>query len=101
MIKQPNLFEICEGRLERFDGPDVSPVDRIRLATAMDRVYELMKDGRWRTLKEIAQACRVSEAGASARLRDLRKDRFRLLYKNREVSRQRVSGGLWQYKVVV
>lgn len=35
-------------------------------------VYDLMQDGRWRTLREIVDGIgAISEAGVSARLRDL------------------------------
>lgn len=50
--------------------------DTERIRGQRSRVSGLMADGRWRTLREIADACRCSEAGASARLRDLRKEEF-------------------------
>jgi hypothetical protein len=49
--------------------------DGKRIATLLGRVRGLMLGGPWRTLGEIAHALgRGSEAGISARLRDLRKD---------------------------
>jgi hypothetical protein len=78
-----------------FDGPDVSEADRERLNSQLWRVFRLMRDGQWRTLSEIARAVEGSEAGVSARLRDLRKPRFG----GHGVERRRVSGGLWEYRM--
>lgn len=84
-----------------FAGVTYDPaLDKSRLETALGRVYALMNDGHWRTLKEIATACGISEAGASARLRDLRKPIFKDMYPNDAVNRRRVAGGLWQYQVL-
>lgn len=45
-----------------------------RLRTQLERVEALMADARWRTLGEIAGAIGSgSEAGVSARLRDMRR----------------------------
>lgn len=76
-------------------------LDHARLSTALGRVYDLMKDGKWRTLRDIAEHCKTSEAGASARLRDLRKTPIQRLYNVDGVHTMRVAGGLWAYKVVV
>lgn len=60
-----------------FDGTTYDPVrDGERLGRQLDRVRDLMMDGEWRTLREIAKMVQGSEAGVSARLRDLRKDKF-------------------------
>jgi hypothetical protein len=74
--------------------------DSSRLSGALARVYWLMLDDAWRTIEEIARECGCSEAGASARLRDLRKEKFRERYPNREVQRRNVGGGLWEYRLV-
>lgn len=79
----------------RFDGATIEPQDVPRLATALGRVLKLMSDGVWRTLATIASECETSEAGASARLRDLRKERFG----RHTVERRRVNGGLWEYRI--
>jgi hypothetical protein len=66
------LWSLSQPR--RFDGATYEPAhDRERLSTQYERVYALMRDGRWRTLSEIHAAVGGSEAGISARLRDLRK----------------------------
>lgn len=80
----------------KFDGETFSESeDGPRLARQLDRVRELMEDGRFRTLKGVAAAAKCSEASASARLRDLRKARFG----GREVERKRLAQGLWQYRL--
>lgn len=80
----------------RFDGSTYDPAkDRDRLTGQLAKVYGLMKDGHWRTLAEITTAVGGSEAGVSARLRDLRKERFG----KHTVERKRVDGGLWAYRL--
>lgn len=62
--------------LPQFDGGTFSPeLDADRLTNQFQRVKTLMLDGKWRTLSEIHQQCGGSEAGISARVRDLRKAR--------------------------
>lgn len=73
-----------------FDGESFDPVqDGDRLAGQLDRVRDLMADGEWRTLAQIARAVNASEAAVSARLRDLRKVKFGA----HAVERVRVQGG--------
>lgn len=50
--------------------------DHLRLGAQAQRVVDLMRDGQWRTLSEIATATGDPEASVSARLRDLRKPKF-------------------------
>ena len=71
--------------------------DQPRLTGQLNRVYELMSDGEWRTLTQIAQAVGGSEAGVSARLRDLRKPHCG----SHDVLRNRIHGGLWAYRLRV
>ena len=79
-----------------FNGPHLEATDHERLATALQRVRAYLADGSWRTLAEIAAACGCSEAGASARLRDLRKSRFG----GHAVGARRRTQGLWEYQVL-
>lgn len=83
-----------------FDGKTYqAELDLERLASSLDRVKALMRDGRWRSLSEIAQRCGCSEAGASARLRDLRKPRFgRYTVERRR--RGDPKAGLWEYRLL-
>lgn len=88
-----------------FDGKTFEPArDEVRLSGQLARVYNCMRDGRWRTLSEIRYALsyegltpKDSEAGISARLRDLRKKRWG----SHVVNRRRRGVGLWEYQVIV
>lgn len=83
-----------------FGGTTYLPeLDRERLTTALGRVYVLMLDGNWRTLRQIACLVGCSEAGASARLRDLRKERIREQYPNDGIDSRREKNGLWLYRM--
>jgi hypothetical protein len=59
------------------------------------RVELIMRSGDWFTLAELASYANGSEAGVSARLRDLRQPK----HGGYIVERERVSGGLWRYRV--
>lgn len=82
-----------------FDGKTYDPkYDRDRLKKLLGRVYECMLDGHWRSLEEIQQSCGGTEASVSARLRDLRKERFGAY----DIQRARVDPmrrGLWLYRM--
>lgn len=79
-----------------FDGATFQhPLDSRRLSKQFERVRDLMADGRWRTLGEIADTLALPEASVSARLRDLRKPQFGGFL----VENERVAGGLWRYRV--
>lgn len=60
----------------RFDGPAYSERDQVRLSGQIERIFNLMRDGKWRSLREIAQATGDPESSVSAQLRHLRKARF-------------------------
>ena len=78
-----------------FDGPGIEPQDVQRLGTQLEAVRRIMRTGRWVTLAELAAATGGSEAGVSARLRDLRKPRFGSM----RIDRRRVGGGLFEYRM--
>ncbi len=64
----------AQQKVEDFGGSTYSPsADGVRLTGHLGRVYDLMKDGVWRTITQIAELTSGSEPGTSARLRDLRK----------------------------
>ena len=50
--------------------------DHARLTSQLNRVYDVIKDGRWHTLSSIATITGDPEGSVSARLRDLRKEKF-------------------------
>lgn len=80
-----------------FDGKTYDPDrDESRLAGQLLRVYELMRDGAWRTLADIAEQAQGSQASVSARLRDLRKKRFGA----HRVERKSLGGGLFTYQLL-
>lgn len=83
-----------------FQGTTYVPsLDRERLGDQLIRVIDLMADGKWRSLREIAGATDDPEASISARLRDIRK----LCGADAMESRRRPSvdarKGVWEYKV--
>ena len=84
-----------------FDGPDYDPaLDEDRLANMLGRVYQsLAGNAGWWTLHELQLQCGGSEAGISARIRDLRKPRFgsHIIERRR---RGEPRSGLWEYRMV-
>lgn len=52
----------------------VPSLDRERLGDQFLRVWDLMIDGHWRSLRQISDATGDPEASVSARLRDVRKN---------------------------
>ena len=94
-MSQPDLFPT----LPRFDGETFAPErDDDRLRGQLAAVRALMSDGHWRSLATIAKECGYPEGslpGISARLRDLRKNRFG----GHTVERRYLQDGLWQYRV--
>ena len=84
-----------------FDGSDYeSDNDKVRLTGQLHNIYELIKDGSWRTLKEIAEKTGYGESSISSQLRNLRKDRFG----NHDI-RKRHRGdrknGLFEYRLIL
>jgi len=89
---------ICEAISHEmgFDGATFVPErDGERLTAQWIRVRNLMLDGQWRTIQQIAAQVGGSEAGISARLRDLRKPRFG----GYTVNRKYVENGVFVYQV--
>lgn len=84
--------------IPHFDGATYEPEhDQKRLSGQLFSVRILMGDGKWRTLREIQAIVGGSEAGVSARLRDLRKPRFGAY----TIERRRVDGGLYAYRMAL
>ena len=77
-----------------FKGATVEAQDVPRLTSQLERVRSVVSDGRWHTIPELTRlAAPGSESAISARLRDLRREGY-------TVERERVSGGLFRYRVV-
>ncbi len=82
-----------------FNGPVYDPeLDQPRLARQHERIRDLMLDGAWRTLDEIATATGDPAASVSAQLRHLRKARFGgwVIDKRSRADRAR---GLYEYRM--
>lgn len=88
-----------------FDGKTFSQVlDGVRLTGQLLAVYSSLSCGQWLTFKEI-QAMNAardqrhdSEAGISARIRDLRKEKFgsHIIERRRRGS---ATSGIWEYRL--
>jgi DNA-binding transcriptional regulator GbsR (MarR family) len=79
-----------------FDGATYDPDrDRKPLNRQYQAVETLMADRQWRTLAEIAEATGYPQASVSARLRDMRKQRFG----GQVVVRRPRAGRLYEYYV--
>ena len=82
-----------------FKGSDYhATTDGPRLTKQHERIRDLMADGVWRTLAEIAAATGDHEASVSAQLRHLRKSAFGGHAVNKR-RRGAASRGLWEYQV--
>lgn len=93
-LKQRTIFDAP--RQPRFNGADYVPErDNARLAGQMQRVFELMSDGQWRTLQEIADQTGDPPASISAQLRHLRKSRFG----GHTIEKDHLGNGLYSYRL--
>ena len=82
-----------------FDGPDYVPeFDKERLSGQIKRVYNLMKDGKFRTLREIEDAINDPQSSISAQLRNLRKEKFGSHEVNKQARGDR-KNGLFEYQL--
>jgi len=84
-----------------FNGSDYNPVlDKARLTGQIERVFNCMKDGKWRSLQEIELVTNDGQASISAQARNLRKDKFG---KHTVLKRRRGDGksGLFEYQLTV
>ena len=93
---------MTEQQLPMFGGSTYeASLDRDRLARQLVRVKALMiGDGRWRTLDEIGAVTGDPPASVSARLRDLRKERFGAYVVERR-RRGEPGRGVFEYRVRV
>jgi hypothetical protein len=80
--------------LPLFDGATFNrDRDENRLRRQLDAVRRSMLSGGWWTLAKLATAAQGSEASVSARLRDLRKQKFGAY----DIERRYVANGVWEY----
>lgn len=79
-----------------FDGTTyVHARDHGRLSAQLNQVRQVLSDRQWHMLAEIVLRVRGSEAGVSARIRDLRKTKFG----GHLIERRHISHGVWQYRM--
>lgn len=82
----------------RFDGSDYVPArDDERLTGQILRVFECMKDRKWRSLSDISIQTGDPESSISAQLRHLRKQRFG----GHAVNKRYMGNGLFEYQLEV
>jgi len=84
-----------------FDGATYErKEDHVRLYGQAKDIFQLMKDGKWRTLDEINSATNHPHASISAQLRHLRKHKFGSHIVSKK-SRGERKTGLYEYKLDV
>lgn len=82
-----------------FGGDTYSPAqDFTRLSRQLQLVFQVMKDGEWRTLGELAGIIGIPEQSASSRLRDLRKEQYGSYRVDRR-HRSEAVAGLYEYRL--
>ncbi len=95
MNKQLDIFKDAQ-----FNGSDYDKtLDQARLTGQIKRVYDLMIDGKWRTLREIESITNDPQASISAQLRHLRKKRFNSHIVNKQRRGEKTSG-LFEYQLL-
>jgi hypothetical protein len=78
-----------------YNGPEyIQDRDFDRLHRQTKRVFNVVKDGEWRTIQQIARLAECPENSASAQLRHLRKTRFG----SHIIERRHVGHGLFEYR---
>ena len=82
----------------RFNGSDYNHQrDTQRLSNQYQRVFTLMQDGGWRSLRSISDTTGDPESSVSAQLRHMRKERFG----SHTVEKKYEGDGLYLYRVLV
>ena len=96
-MHKPLNFPGIDGNVH-FDGETYIPsLDKARLTGQLQRVYSVLSDGQWYSLRELSILANGPESSIGARLRDLRKDKFG----GYTVDRKRLSGGLFEYRLAI
>ena len=104
MSLQPHTaqLDLLGPRPVRFDGFTYRrELDEARLTSNLRRVLWCLLNGEWWTLAQLRCGClgRCSEAGVSARIRDLRKPRFGGFTINHRRQETNSRSGLWLYRL--
>ena len=99
-MKQGDFEDLLKARKPEFNGSDYDPkFDKARLTGQVLRVFDAMRDGKWRTLGEIGAATGDPQASISAQLRHLRKKRFGSHTVEKRARGDR-SVGLFEYRLI-
>lgn len=93
----------CDNSLQadlRFDGQTYDPqADQARLSRQLQGVKDALWSGQWMTFADIkATGVQGTESGISARIRDLRKERFGAFKVERRARGDRETG-LFEYQL--
>ena len=81
-----------------FDGETYDrKLDHKRLSGQLGKVHHALSGGSWWTLRQLANLTSAPEASVSARIRDLRKEKFG----GYKIKTCRFAGGLWKYRMVM
>lgn len=80
----------------KFSGSDLDASDKTRLKKQYPVIFAMMRDGQWRTVREIAEATGFPENSIQAQLRNMRKPEFG----KHQTPKQRRNGGLWEYRLI-
>lgn len=84
-----------------FDGADYNEeLDKPRLDKQFNRIFNVMRDGQWRTLNDIQRVTGDPQASISAQLRHMRKPRFGGYIINRRRAEGKESSGLFEYQLL-
>jgi len=74
---------------DQFTGP--------KAKTRREIIFEIMSDGKWRTLKSIREQTIYLDSSISSQLRDFRKDKFG----GHTLEKRHLGDMLWEYKLIV
>lgn len=94
----PLAFPAPRGRVHLFDGETVSRKDAPALTRQLERVFAYFDDGKWHTLFDAERDLGIPHGSISARLRDLRKQRFGAHTVKRA---RRIGTRTYEYKLIV
>jgi len=86
-------------RKSLFDGPAIDRSDIPRMTGQLKKVFELMQDGQWHTIRQVAKYAQCCEVSAGTRIRDLRKERFGGHTVKRRRDRNRP--GVFRYRLII
>ena len=85
-----------------FDGADYDDnLDYDRLKTQHDKIFNLMKDSKWRSLLSIEIETDAPQASISACLRDFRKPKHGLHTVNKRRVKGKEKQGWYEYQLIV